>query len=285
MIINKINRKAPNKLYHYTNLNSTLGIIENQELWLSNLYFQNDKNEYELGLDILNQILKIKKSDYINDHKVSVFLSTLDSAIDLLTNQKVFTTSFSEEPDLLSQWRGYGDNCQGARIEFSILENIKEPGIQLLPCIYNEKEQIEYINFIFDRSIQILNKTKEKNIANENDFLEAEKPFKDAINAAGSYFISTSNVACSIIKHKAFEEEKEWRLINFKEDQILYRVKSYYIVPYIKMKIHNLKEYLTEIMLCSSPELNISEKSLKFLLNNKGFSKSVITKSIIPYRL
>lgn len=50
MILNKINREKPNKLFHYSDLTSFIGIISNNEFWLSNLYFQNDKHEYQLGL-------------------------------------------------------------------------------------------------------------------------------------------------------------------------------------------------------------------------------------------
>src|SRR5690606_18776189 len=99
------------KLYHYTNLDSLVGITSNQELWLSNLYFQNDKIEYEIGLNILKQVLQKRKKDHLENEIDTIFLNSLDSAIELLNTQQSYTVSFSEEPDLLSQWRGYGDNC------------------------------------------------------------------------------------------------------------------------------------------------------------------------------
>ncbi|MBC2845324.1 DUF2971 domain-containing protein [Winogradskyella flava] len=286
MIIKDINRDPPNKLYHYTNLESVVGITVNHELWLSNLYFQNDKSEYEVGLTVLKQILQQKKSVHSKDEKVSVFLDSLDSAIEFLTQNHVYTTSFSEEPDLLSQWRGYGDDCKGARIELSNFKRIKDSGIQLLPCLYDKSDHEKYVEFLFERAIQILNETKESGKTDKDNFSDLEKPFSDAIQAAGSYFISTSNVACSIIKSEAFHEEKEWRLINFKENKVFFKVKkSYYVVPYIKMNVSQLKEFLTDVMICSSPEEKVSKQSLRFLLDQNGFEKTTISKSKIPYRL
>ena len=285
MIIDKINRKPPTRLYHYTNLESIVGIISSQELWLSNLYFQNDKNEYEIGLNILKKVLQHYKLVNIDNIKNSIFFKSLDSALDFLTKKQIYTTSLSEEPDLFSQWRGYGDNCRGARLEFLNLEKIKKKGIQLLPCIYNKDEQEEYVEFLFERSIEILNSTEEKGMTNKEDFSEDEKPYSDAIQAAGSYFISAFNVACAIIKDEAFREEKEWRIINFRGKEVFYRVKSHYIVPFVKMKIDHLHEYFTDIMLCASPEYNISERSVRFLLDQQGFNETTISQSKIPYRL
>jgi hypothetical protein len=285
MILNKINRKVPSKLYHYTDLTSTVGIISENEFWLSNLFYLNDKYEYEVGLNLFKKYLKDKKSEYSENPKVTIFLNSLDSALDLLETGNVFIMSFSEQSDLLSQWRGYADNCKGTRIELSSLENIKTKGILLLPCIYSEQEQLDYVSHIVDNAIQIFNKTPELGITNRENFGDLEKPFSDAIQKAGSDFISKTNVACAIIKDKSFSEENEWRLLNFIDNKLFFRTKSHYVVPFIKMKISNINSHLTDIMTCSSPEPSITEKSIRFLLNNKGFSSTELSRSKIPYRL
>ncbi len=285
MIIEKVNRKAPSKLNHYTNLDSLIGIISNNELWLSNLFFQNDKNEYEVGMYIFRQELKRRKTYYIKNKKETVFLNSLGSALNHLLNMQAYTISFSEESDLLSQWRGYADNCRGVRIEFTNLDLLKTQGIQLLPCIYKPQDHEAYIKYLFDKALEIFHITKEEGITNKDDFLKDERPYSDAIQAAGSYFISTSNVACSIIKDSAFREECEWRLINFKKNIAFYRAKHHYIVPYIKMKISNMTEIITNIMLCTSPEIELSSRSVKFMLEQNRYLNTSISQSNIPYRL
>lgn len=285
MILNKINRKIPLKLYHYTDLTATVGIISENEFWLTNLFYLNDKYEYEVGLNLFKEYLKDKKSEFVDNPKISIFLNTLDSAVDYLETENVYIMSFSEQSDLLSQWRGYADNCKGTRIELSSLEMLKTNGILILPCIYSKQEQYDYISHIVDNAIQVFNKTPELGITNKENFGDLEKPFSDAIQKAGSEFISKANVACAIIKDKSFSEENEWRLINFKENKLFFRTKSHYVVPFIKMKISNINNHLTNIMTCSSPEPSISEKSIRFLLNKKGFDSTKLSRSEIPYRL
>lgn len=285
MILKKINRKIPSKLYHYTDLTATVGIISENEFWLTNLFYLNDKYEYEIGLNLFKKYLKDKKSECSENPKVTIFLNSLDSAIDLLENGNVFIMSFSEQSDLLSQWRGYADNCKGTRMELSFLEKIKTKGILLLPCIYSEQEQIDYVSHILDNAIQIFIKTPELGITNKENFLEVEKPYSDAIQKAGNDFISKASVACAIIKDKSFSEENEWRLINFIEKKFYFRTKSHYVAPFIKMNISNFNSHLTNIMTCSSPEPSITEKSIRFLLNNKGLNSTELSKSKIPYRL
>lgn len=285
MILTKINRKIPLKLFHYTDLNATAGIISENEFWLTNLFYLNDKNEYEVGLNLFKKYLKYKKSEFAENPKVSIFLNSLNSAVDYLETGNVYIMSFSEQSDLLSQWRGYADNCRGTRIEFSSLEKLKNQGILILPCIYSELEQSDYISHIVDNAIEVFNKTPELGITNKENFADSEKPFSDAIQKAGSEFISKANVACAIIKDKSFSEENEWRLINFTENKLFFRTKSHYVVPFIKMKISNMNNLLTNIMTCSSPEPNITEKSIRFLLKSKGFNSTELSRSEIPYRL
>lgn len=285
MILTTIGRKKPTKLYHYTDLASFIGIVSNNEFWLSNLYFQNDKHEYQLGLNLFRDSLKTFKRKYSDNKKITIFLNTLDSGLNLIENCGVYTLSLSEESDLLSQWRGYADNCRGVRLELSAFLEQIEKGVQLLPCLYRNEEHVEYVSYLLEHSINLFNTTKENGKTNKNDFLEEEKPYSDAIEKAGNYFISTVNVACSIIKHGSFSEEREWRLIVFNSQEIYYRQRSHYIIPYIKKKINNLNHFMTDIMICSSPEKDTTSRSIRFILDNKGFNTTKISESLIPYRL
>lgn len=56
--------KFPETVYHYTNANAFLGIIQNKELWASHIRFQNDKEEAIYSLDILEEVLDSKKDEF-----------------------------------------------------------------------------------------------------------------------------------------------------------------------------------------------------------------------------
>ena len=48
-----LNSNVPEILYHYTDLNGFKGIIDSAQIWFSNLYFLNDRSEYNLGFELL----------------------------------------------------------------------------------------------------------------------------------------------------------------------------------------------------------------------------------------
>ncbi len=285
MILDIVNKPAPVKLYHYTDLSSLVGIISCEEFWMSNLFYQNDKDEYEIGLNNFRAVLEKIKKKYSSDKKITIFLNSLDSALELLSRQSVYTLSLSEEPDLISQWRGYADNCKGVRIELSDFSKMKEPGVQLLPCLYNSEDHEKYVEELVNKAVDIFSKTNETGVTKKSDFSGSERTYSDAIQAAGSFFISTANVACGIIKSNCFSEEKEWRLIKFRPNEIYFRSRPNLIVPYIKKHIPNFKNILTDVMICSAAEKDSLRRSIRFMLDEKGFRETTVSDSNIPYRL
>lgn len=286
-VLSFINQKKPSNLSHYTNFEALISIIKNEELWLSNLWFLNDRNEYKEGLSIIETkyLEKIKKHKEPN---IKILLNTLESAISLLKQQSVYVISLTTNEDLLSQWRGYGGN-NGVGIKFNFSNN---KTINLFPCIYNKKMQEEYINHIFENTIEIFNKTKENGLfpkewCNEKD----ELPYWDAINIAGSNFISKCNVACALIKNEGFKEEEEWRLLNFSSENINFLSKGSFIKPFIKMKILNFKETLTGVIIGPNPDEDLCKRSIVQLLKSKKIAENQtlfdtlkITSSSIPFR-
>lgn len=82
-------------LYQYTSASGLKGIVDNQSLWLTHILYQNDTRELYDGLDLIKRVLDDEYSGLGND-----FIS--DPAL-----VNIYTASFTEERDLLSQWRGY----------------------------------------------------------------------------------------------------------------------------------------------------------------------------------
>ena len=89
--------KSHANLFHYTNKNAVLGIINKEEFWVRNTLCQND---------LVESIDCIKNS-----------------------NLHYFTASFSHDSkENIAQWYMYGDACKGYRIclQFDKLENFDE---------------------------------------------------------------------------------------------------------------------------------------------------------------
>ena len=125
---------------HYTKSSGLKGIIDNGEIWASNVSFLNDRRELLYGLDAAAKVVKkfASKTTYADWHK------PLDSAIYHLKSGQIpntYAACFCEKSDLLSQWRGYGGSEQGIAITFAREKLGDAPkGIKasLFPVVYGQ---------------------------------------------------------------------------------------------------------------------------------------------------
>ena len=106
-----------NTAFHYTDLSGFISIIQNRELWMSNVSFINDRNEMQDGISICQKMIR----DYLNGdltcnqkNGLEIIWSKLDKGISggSWDSNKfdMFASCFCMEGDLLTQWRGYGEN-------------------------------------------------------------------------------------------------------------------------------------------------------------------------------
>jgi Protein of unknown function (DUF2971). len=130
-----LSKPAPNILYHYTTQKGVLGIVNSSSIWASSILYLNDTLEYSYAFEMLLQEAKEYKALYEN--------------ILRYRRDDIFVCSFSEEKDLLSQWRAYASNASGFSIGFrssSLKILAKSQQFYFLPCIYDPNIQKEVIN-------------------------------------------------------------------------------------------------------------------------------------------
>jgi hypothetical protein len=102
------NRKAPDVLYLYTTQNGFLGIIQSRTIWATDMRYLNDKREYLVALELLmDRVSKLEESSQA-ESPPSNFLAKVHQRLANIWGWPFFVASFSEDGDLLSQWRGYG---------------------------------------------------------------------------------------------------------------------------------------------------------------------------------
>lgn len=281
-IMHTINRVPPETLFHYSDFSALNGIVVNNEIWMGNLFFLNDEKEYELGIEIFKQVLEEKKLAY-NNANFLVFLNSLTGIEKLLRNNAPLSFSLTEEGDLLSQWRGYTNNGIGVSIELNT-QRLKGSSL-LLPCIYTRIEQKEYIEHIISLAYDKFTKTRETGKHDKSKCLDPlELPFWDAINETGSQLISQLNVACSIIKHQTFSEEKEWRLISFDQSGIEFIPKETFLKPIKKIKLSSSNKVIHSVKVGPNPNQRLCINSIKELLKLSNKESINVTRSEIPYR-
>ena len=103
-------------VYHYTDVNGFISIIQNKEFWLSHIRFMNDREEYLEGYGRCKSIIeKLKLGREVHE------INFLNKVMDKLNSEKssgfftrsskdVFSLSLSTKRDSLDLWRGYGRN-------------------------------------------------------------------------------------------------------------------------------------------------------------------------------
>ena len=100
-----VNRTPRLPLYHYTTASGLIGIIKSRSLWATSHLHLNDLKEYKVAERLIRRELAHSKLSANQGH--------LMTALVRKSQQTSFVLSFSEDGDLLSQWKAY---CPGAAV-------------------------------------------------------------------------------------------------------------------------------------------------------------------------
>jgi hypothetical protein len=115
--ITKFVYSRPWLLYHYTDAAGLLGIVSSNRLWASDASFLNDPSEGLLFPQRIIEFMPQKPGGLtaLEEHIIVLFEEGLRNHPKPVS---AFTTSFCDDGDLLSQWRGYGSFGSGYAIGF-----------------------------------------------------------------------------------------------------------------------------------------------------------------------
>lgn len=147
---------------HYTNQRGLLGIMGSESLWATNIKFLNDEYEFQHALDLIKDIIqksnmKMGYPDYDVYEKYVAELKKQLESLNSYKSESIFTLSFSEETDLLSQWRGYCPENNGYCIIFDVatlFDRIKEiyGSAHFVEYVYEEDRKISQIKEVFNKN-------------------------------------------------------------------------------------------------------------------------------------
>ncbi len=257
-------------IYHYCSTDTFMNIIKKKQLWLTDISKMDDSAEENWAFSLIKSVYEDNKNTseiYPQDCFEGVAKS-------LTACSRKFISCFSEEADILSQWRAYADDGAGFSMGFSveklkITKNIinfddhpSDPTkIYLLKVLYEQDKQKEFISRCIKRVAES----------------PGEEPYQSD-NVLPNYAIA--------LKNPTFAEEKEWRLIlpvntyaydlylkknacNKKAcDEFLFRETCRGISPYITYTFDS--SALTEVKL--GPKNKATKQDIKLFLNKYGFT-------------
>ena len=118
LVANLYQVKPARTLYHYTSLSGLQGIVASRSIWETEIRYLSDAKELVQTLDILLGLIRNKYES--SDAKKREFFGQLEKWLQerLVRGHLVFVASFSEEGNLLSQWRGYSPIGKGVSLGF-----------------------------------------------------------------------------------------------------------------------------------------------------------------------
>jgi len=268
-----IKSNTPDRLYHYTDQNGLIGILDSKSMRATHLFYQNDASEFKHGEEVFYRVIETVKARN-NATSNGDIVADIKSRI-ATYNNPVFTTSFSESEKSLNQYRGYSKSKPGFSIGFDI-EKIKSHAeslnfqCKIAKCLYNDREQEDFAE-----------KMIAEHIPHDSEISQ------DAINRIAA-IISTYS---SVMKHESFHEEKEWRLIY----DCLNPVRKFYhiragesfLIPFLAVPIIT-NEVIKSITIGPTPHPDLAYISTKELLSKHGIFNGklneCIRKSNLPYR-
>lgn len=272
-------------IYHYTDAKGLFGILDTKQIWASSYRYMNDAQEFYYGFDLISEIipsqLPFLPSNF-SDYPVGNFTNIIKNLKLFYDLDIIFVASFSveNEGDSLNQWRGYAGLHSGYSLGFS-RENMNSInlGTRLIKCSYDKEEQLNKIRKIIDKYLSAA--IAELRSGSHDDFGEFVIYSDHARIAAQEMALLSPE-----LKHDAFSEEKEWRLVVgpllFNDERICYRDSERGIIPYFKIDFNATA--LKHIIVGPGPNKERNELSLRQMLKSKGFENVKVSVSKIPFR-
>jgi hypothetical protein len=283
-------------LYHYTSQHGLLGILDSKAVWATNTHFLNDPTEFVHTLSFAQAMASHCYDDDYWEH----FGGALYRRLNSMVGEDLYVASFSEKPDLLSQWRGYCPGGSGYCIGFDqalVDEYCKEQGIRLKKCLYKHDEQLGAVETIISTARDFfpsINYTEEEfhslPIEEKLDTMFELKRQLDgelkhqADRVIGEVCELLSGLA-PLFKHEGFHEEAEWRIISSKPAQkVCFRPGPSYVIPYISLDILKTKPHaLKRVIVGPNPNQRRAAKAAELLVGQYGYPADIVTSSAIPF--
>lgn len=275
----------PELLYHYTNQVGLLGILNSRSLWATRIHYLNDSQEFWQAFNVADDELN-RRVQRTTESKEREKLEALRDEMESLLAVGTVVCSLSERADSLSQWRSYVGNQPGFALgfDFSDLQTLAErAGFELHRCIYDPKEQQRKIATLIDAVMAT-------DFNTSPGYEDPERPRTIVILKRGGDYMDKLQVTAPLIKHQAFEDEREWRLVSWKLKTVTskYRPGPSMITPYVEFDLtkDGKVSCLREIVVGPTPHKELAERAVRELAHGMTHlePKPRIVLSNAPFR-
>ncbi len=278
--------------------------MANDELWFSNPLYMNDMEELRFG--ILEGAQAFRQNEHIrlaciNQERYDLLLNEFENQLSRFSNEHAFDTYVfclsehdgeNDADGLLSMWRGYGSNGNGAAIIFDTTQFNFVESSPLIISKVSYASQDQRRKWIDSKLSEFANLLKVNDVPDDKLFL----PIHSLFERLKMFSIFT--------KHQGFSEEKEWRAVYLRErdtahkmeEMLHYAIGRNGIEPKFKFKIRpidgltkddlSLEKIVSQIILGPSVSSPLAVNSVRRMLEMVGkheLAKKLIA-STTPFR-
>jgi hypothetical protein len=289
----------PKQIYHYTNAAGLLGILQNKSIWATDAHCLNDAQELRYGTELAiayaRSVLKATDSEVIAAYLKRSIRSwghrwSLRKASGGWSGRpmgSLYLASFSEDGDLLSQWRGYAEDTGysiGLATEWWDLTSmpvpLRIPALRLRRVLYSDEDQQKAFGPLLQAACRSLQEAADR--FGDAAALSAYEPRLQEYVGWALYGMAPC------FKHPGFEEEREWRMVYVEgaDDpdhgglnlSLRFRHAAIGIVPYVIIPIaasegpYHGRLPITEVYHGPSDHMDVSEAVLIRLLEEHGYA-------------
>jgi hypothetical protein len=263
-------------IYHYTSIEAIQSIFSRKELWASDVRFLNDARELMYGYNLFREIATIL-SEEIDDDDARDLVEGIITSVNL-EFQTAFAGCLCKNPDLLSQWRGYGRSGVGFNLGFSTQYLLDLPIIKLRRVLYDKNAQTKVIQEILGEIFR----HARLYAASLND---AEK------SAWQKHVARHVEALVVVFKHEAFAEEREFRIYVASNDVpeswvVQHRPFRDLILPYLCINLTPVwPRVIAEIWVGPNNIMELRKTNMIDYLSRIQMEHVHVRTSEVPYRL
>ncbi|MDO5548952.1 MAG: DUF2971 domain-containing protein [Eubacteriales bacterium] len=312
----------PSTVYHYCNVETFFKIIQNHTLRLSDIEKSNDFMEKKWAIQqSLTHIERNLNNPAYPCSKKPELAEQLLGAMEQhfrTYNMMILACCFSSERDLLSQWRGYGDNGCGVSIGIDSASQFRYAYERTQDYFRAPQTSHELPSNLCFHSIQYGAEQIQDIVMNLFSTFLSWLPLRISIDQAAHSLVRILYPALPFFKSLAFSEEAEWRCVffprlpappyrndTFDEEQfqplleqqkqpialdsfqlqpLQYRLRQSNLIPYRDLAFRTDQPFLRSVTI--GPKCPLDRETVKLLLELHGIPISMdrIYLSDVSYR-
>jgi hypothetical protein len=298
--------ESPHLVWHYTGFKGLEGILAGT-IWASSAAYLNDTQEFRYALNVAAEEFKALIDDYsvesfediTNEHmkryrSVHKLRTVVGRQFIGVQGADVLVTSFSTQPDHLSQWRAYGGAGPSFSVGFDAVflrAKAAESGFSFDRVRYGREVR---------RDIRRLLAPRVRSIFDE----KIPRPSPSDLQTTKIQLAEGLRKIAAFTKGEALADEGEWRLVRRMKPRTAsdpvsqFRQSGSLVVPYIEIPLHEswpdgrmvlpedeaVQSPVCAITVGPSPHPKELQHAVEEMTRARGFKNIEVTSSRVPFR-